>query len=112
MFLLQELMQTMNSVKVFGFSPLWRPFLLTLLHFYVVLVYAPFGICSIWNIIRYGLFVVYEDPARFPAYFLIFMKCIRFGVGRMDLAGAVCFVVLWYLLKRNSNKHSIQIQFQ
>lgn len=83
----QQLLKT-DSVSLSTFSQL---VLLVVLHFYVVLVYAPFGICSIWNLVTYGLFAVYEDPARIPTYCMLFLKFIQLWMSKIHFFRAVGF---------------------
>lgn len=94
MFRFQQLLKTAIFSRTASLSSFSQPVLLVVLHFCAVLVYAPFGVCSMWNIIRYGLFAVYEDPARVPAYCMIFLKFIRLWVGKIHFFRAVCFVAL------------------
>ncbi|KAM3725606.1 GPI inositol-deacylase [Dirofilaria immitis] len=82
-FSLLQLLKTAIFSRTVNLSVFSQPVFLIVLHFYAILVYTPFGICSVWNIIRYGLFAVYEDPARIPAYCMIFLKFIRLLVGKI-----------------------------
>ncbi|EFO24214.2 hypothetical protein LOAG_04273 [Loa loa] len=95
---LLQLLKTAIFSKTVSLSSFSQPVLLVVLHFYAILVYAPFGVCSMWNIIRYGLFAVYEDPARVPAYCMVFLKFIRFSVGKIHFFRAhyISVAVLLY----------------
>lgn len=89
---LLQLLKTAISLKTVSLSSFSQPVILVIFHFYAILVYTPFGVCSLWNIIRYGLFAVYEDPARVPAYWMAFLKLIRLSVGKIHFFKAVCFI--------------------
>uniref|UniRef100_A0A0R3RRD8 GPI inositol-deacylase n=1 Tax=Elaeophora elaphi TaxID=1147741 RepID=A0A0R3RRD8_9BILA len=80
---LLQLLKIAIFSKTVSLSSFSEPILLIVLHFYAVLVYVPFGVCSMWNIIRYGLFAVYEDPARIPTYCMIFLKLIQLWTGKI-----------------------------
>ncbi|KAL3982513.1 PGAP1-like family protein [Acanthocheilonema viteae] len=82
-FSLLQLLKTATFSKSVSLSSFSQPVLLVVLHFYTVLVYAPFGICSVWNIVKYGLFAVYEDPARIPTYCMIFLKLIQLWTNKI-----------------------------
>ncbi|MCP9265688.1 GPI inositol-deacylase [Dirofilaria immitis] len=87
--LVVQLLKTAIFSRTVNLSVFSQPVFLIVLHFYAILVYTPFGICSVWNIIRYGLFAVYEDPARIPAYCMIFLKFIRLLVGKIHFFRAL-----------------------
>ncbi|VDN91074.1 unnamed protein product [Brugia pahangi] len=95
---LLQLLKTAISLKTVSLSSFSQPVILVIFHFYAILVYAPFGVCSIWNIISYGLFAVYEDPARVPAYWMAFLKLIRLSVGKIHFFKAhyISVAVLMY----------------
>ncbi|VIO87117.1 Uncharacterized protein BM_BM5838 [Brugia malayi] len=95
---LLQLLKTAISLKTVSLSSFSQPVILVIFHFYAILVYTPFGVCSLWNIIRYGLFAVYEDPARVPAYWMAFLKLIRLSVGKIHFFKAhyISVAVLMY----------------
>ncbi|VDN01976.1 unnamed protein product [Thelazia callipaeda] len=80
---LLHLVNSGKNLKTDGFSYFLSHIHLVVLHFYVILVYTPFGICSIWNIINYGLFSVREDPVRIPTYCLLFLKFMRLWINKL-----------------------------
>uniref|UniRef100_A0A915Q115 GPI inositol-deacylase n=1 Tax=Setaria digitata TaxID=48799 RepID=A0A915Q115_9BILA len=96
-----QLVRSVNFSKTASLSSFFHPNLLAILHLYVVLVYAPFGFCSMWNIIKYGLFAVHEDPARIPAYFLVSLKLIRLCMGNMYFFKAELLAA--HLVRQNFN---------
>lgn len=87
---LQQLVKIAISSKTASLTCFSLPVLLFVVHIYAILVYAPFGVCSIWNIIRYGLFSVYEDPVRVPAYWIVFLRLIQISVGKIHFLKSVC----------------------
>ncbi|CAG9537872.1 unnamed protein product, partial [Cercopithifilaria johnstoni] len=97
-FALLQLRKTAIFSKGVSLSSFSQPVLLVVLHFYAVLAYTAFGVCSIWNIVRYGLFAVYEDPARIPTYYMIFLKLIQLWAGKIHFFRAhyISVAVLMY----------------
>ncbi|MFH4978308.1 hypothetical protein AB6A40_005017 [Gnathostoma spinigerum] len=53
--------------------------LVFVMHALIIIFTLPFGICSIWNLLKYGAssLYVFEDPARRPSYLFIIMIAIQ-----------------------------------
>lgn len=48
----------------------------------------PFGISSIWNLLKYGPYAVYEDPLHYLAYFMGFMLIFHLKTRNLRLVSS------------------------